>query len=293
MPGASSWKGFLKLSFVTCAVRLTPATTDTEHVHFHLINPDTGNRIKMKPHDADTDEVLARKELVKGYEYEKGNYTLMDDEEIDALKIESTQTIDIERFVRVADIDRRYFDTPYYLVPGNKMAIESYKVIQQSIAEEKLIGIAKLVMAGRERVVAIEPREHGLIVTTLRSPDELRDYEELFDEIDNKSLNKEMLKLGKQLIGRMTGSFDPKIFEDRYQEALRELVEAKTKGIERKQPKVERPSNVVNLFDALKKSVESRSGSAASRGKTSAKTSHRTHVVHRVKKTTRKVRKAS
>src|ERR1700744_4047197 len=147
------------------------------------------------------------------------------------------------------------------------MALETFKVIQQSIADDSLIGIAKLVMAGRERVVTLEPRERGFIVTTLRSPDELREYEQLFDEIDDKSLNKEMLKLGKQLIARMTGSFDPKIFEDRYQEALRELVDAKTKGVERKRPKIEQPSNVVNLFDALKKSVESRGGSTASHGK--------------------------
>jgi DNA end-binding protein Ku len=292
MPGTSSWKGFLKLSFVTCAVRLSPATTDAEHIHFHLINPDTGNRIRMKPHDADTDDVLDRRELVKGYEYEKGQYVLLDDEEITALRIESTQTIDITRFVSVSDIDRRYFDTPYYLVPNNKMAMESYQVIQQSITEENLIGIAKLVMAGRERVVAIEPRDRGLIVTTLRSPEELRDYETLFEEIERKSLDKEMLKLGKQLIGRMTGSFDPKIFEDRYQEALRDLVEAKQKGVERKQPKLEKPSNVVNLFDALKKSVES-SGSSGGSPKTSRGKPRRAPAAHHAKKTARKVRRAS
>ncbi|MGE5537079.1 MAG: Ku protein [Gemmatimonas sp.] len=267
MAAAGTWKGFLKLSFVTCAVRLTPATTAAEHVSFHLINPETGNRVKMKTHDAETDDVLERKDLKRGYEYEKGQYVLLDEDEIKALRIESTRTIDIERFTPLADIDRRYFDTPYYLVPDTKMAVESYRVIQEAIAEEKLVGIAKLVMSNRERVVAIEPRDRGMIVTTLRSPDEMRDFQPLFEEIDDKALDREMVKLAKQLIEKMTGSFDPKMFEDRYQAALHELVQSKIKGVAPHLPEPKQTGQVINLFEALKKSVESAGGESRGREK--------------------------
>lgn len=290
MATAGTWKGFLKLSFVTCAVRLTPAVTGAERVSFHLINPETGNRVRMKTHDAETDEVIDRKDLVKGYEYEKGQYALIDDEEIKALRIESTRTIDIERFVSLADIDRRYFDTPYYLVPDNKMAMESYRVIQEAAAQEKLVGIAKLVMANRERVVAVEPRDNGMIVTTLRSPDEVREYQPLFEEIDDKPLDKEMVKMAKQLIERMTGPFDPAMFEDRYQAALHELVEAKIKGIAPHLPKPEKTGQVINLFEALKRSMETTKGGASKAGARETRSAkHKPHdTAHR-----RKVRRAS
>lgn len=287
MAAAGTWKGFLKLSFVTCAVRLTPATTGAERVSFHLINPETGNRVRMKTHDAETDEVIERKDLVKGYEYEKGEYALLDDEEIKALRLESTRTIDIERFAHVSEIDRRYFDTPYYLVPDNKMSMESYRVIQEAVAQENLVGIARLVMANRERVVAIEPRERGMIVTTLRSPEELRDYGPLFEDIEAKALDKEMVKLAKQLIERMTGAFDPKMFEDRYQTALHELVQAKLKGVAPKLPKPAQTGQVINLFEALKRSVETNTGAAKGSGIRAAH-EKKHHTAHR-----RKVRRAS
>jgi DNA end-binding protein Ku len=287
MPAAGTWKGMLKLSFVTCAVRLIPATSDAEHVSFHLINPDTGNRIRMKTHDAETDDVIDRKDLVKGYEYEKDKYVLLDESEIDALRIESMHTLDIARFVNVSDIDRRYFDTPYYLVPNNKMAGESYRVIQQAMAQENLIGIAKLVVANRERVVAIEPRERGFVVTTLRSPDELRDFESLFQEIEKKSLDREMIKMAKQLIERMVGAFEPKMFEDTYQEALRDLVAAKQKGIKPARPKPTRTGNVINLFEALQKSVGQKGGTAS-------KSAHgKSHSSVSSRKRNRKVRRTA
>lgn len=250
-----NWKGFLKLGFVTCAVKLAPATTATDQIRFHLINPETGSRVKMTPHDAETGDPVERKSLVKGYEHEKGQYVLLDNDEIDKLKIESSHTIDISRFVPLADIDRRYFENPYYLVPDGKVAMEPFRVIQEAITQETLIGIATLVMANRERVVAIEPRDRGMIVTTLRSPDELRDYAPLFDEIDDKPLDKDMVKLAKQLISQMTGAFDPAMFRDRYQAALQELVSAKLKGVKPRLAKPTHSAEVVNLFEALKKSV--------------------------------------
>lgn len=261
-----SWKGFLKLGFVTCAVKLTPATTSTDQIRFHMINPETGSRVKMTPHDAETGEPVERKNLVKGYEHEKGQYITFENDEIDKLKIESSHTIDISRFVPVADIDRRYFENPYYLVPDGKVAMEPFRVIQEAITQETLIGIATLVMANRERVVAVEPRDRGMIVTTLRSPDELRDYAPLFSEIDEKPLDKDMVKLAKQLISQMTGEFDPAMFQDRYQTALQELIAAKMKGVKPKMPKPAHTAEVVNLFEALKKSVAEAGKPAPRRG---------------------------
>jgi DNA end-binding protein Ku len=252
---SGAWKGFLKLSFVTCAVKLMPATSSSEQVHFHLINPDTGNRVKMKPHDADTDDVLERSDLVKGYEYEKGSYALFEKNELDELKIESSRTIDIARFVEAAEIDRRYFEAPYYLAPDGKVAMEPFRVIQEAISDEKLVGIATLVMANRERPVAIEPMGRGMLLTTLRSADELRDPKTLFDDIDDKTLDKEMVSLAKKVITQMQGKFDPSMFEDRYQAALRDLVQAKLKGVKPKAHKPQHTAEVINLFEALKKSA--------------------------------------
>lgn len=283
MAYAGNWKGFLKLSFVTCAVRLAPATTGAEHISFHLLNPKTGNRVRMKPHDAETDEVLERKDLAKGYEYEKGKYVRVEDDELDKLKIESSRTIDIIRFADLSEIDRRFFDTPYYLVPDGRVAVESFRVIQEAIAEQKLIGIARLVLTSRERVVAIEPRDRGMIATTLRSPDEVRDFKPLFDEIDGKALDREMINLAKKLIEQMTGPFDPSLFEDRYQEALRTLVEAKLKGVRPKLPAPERTAQVINLYDALKKSVDTTKARPAARAgeRSGHRPSHPRHTTER------------
>ncbi len=283
MAYSGAWKGFLKLSFVTCAVKLMPATTSTDQVHFHLINPDTGNRVKMKPHDADTDDVLERADLVKGYEYEKGSYTLFEKDELDELKIESSRTIDIVRFVEAAEIDRRYFEAPYYLAPDGKVAIEPFRVIQEAISDEKLVGIATLVMANRERPVAIEPMDRGMLLTTLRSAEELRDPKALFDDIEGKALDKEMVSLAKKVITQMQGKFDPSMFEDRYQAALRELVQAKLKGVKPKAHKPQHSAEVINLFEALKKSAGKAGGRAAPRAAQHA---------HTATKRRRKTRKA-
>jgi DNA end-binding protein Ku len=249
------WTGFLKLSFVTCAVRMIPAVSASDKISFHMINPDTGNRIRMKPHDAETDEVVDRADLVKGYEFDKDEYVLFEDDEISKLKIEASHTIEITRFVKADEIDRRYFDSPYYLVPDGKVAVEAYKVIQEAIAAEDLVGLATLVMANRERPVAIEPRGRGLVVTRLRAAEDLRDDEPLFENIPDQPADKQMVDMAKTLIDKMSGKFDPKLFEDRYQAALQQLVEAKLKGVKPKLPKAPRTAEVINLFDALKKSV--------------------------------------
>lgn len=265
MAEPGGWTGFLKLSFVTCAVRMVPAVTSSDHIRFHMINPDTGNRIRMKPHDAETDEVVERADLVKGYEYDKDECVLFEDDELAKLKIEASHTIEIVRFVKAKDIDRRYFDEPYYLIPDGKVAVEAYKVIQEAIAAENLVGLATLVMANRERPVAIEPRDRGLLVTRLRAPEDLRDDDPLFEDIPDKPADKQMVDMAKTLIDKMSGKFEPKLFEDRYQAALQTLVEAKLKGVKPKLPNAPRSAEIINLFDALKKSVAGTGAAAPSR----------------------------
>lgn len=251
----ASWNGYLKLSLVTCAVRLFPATTETKKVRFHLINPETGSRINMRAHDAETGEELERSSLVKGYEYDRKRYVTLTNEELEQIKLESTKTIEIERFVDIGKIDINYLDAPYYVVPDGKVAAEAYRVIRDAMADEKVVGIGRVVLTSREHPVLIQPRDKGLELITLRTKQELRDPAQYFDEIPDDPVDKRMVEMAKSIIEKMKGDFDPEFFTDRYQDALQELVQAKVKGLPmREQPEPE-PTNVVNLFDALKRSL--------------------------------------
>jgi DNA end-binding protein Ku len=251
----ASWNGYLKLSLVTCAVRLFPATTETKKVRFHLINPETGSRVNMRAHDAETGEELERSSLVKGYEYDRKRYVTLTNEELEQIKLESTKTVEIERFVDIGKIDINYLDAPYYVVPDGKVAAEAYKVIRDAMADEKVVGIGRVVLTSREHPVLIQPRDKGLELITLRTKQELRDPAQYFDEIPEDSVDKRMVEMAKSIIEKMKGDFDPEFFTDRYQDALQELVQAKVKGLPmREQPEPE-PTNVVNLFDALKRSL--------------------------------------
>jgi DNA end-binding protein Ku len=251
----ASWTGYLKLSLVTCAVRLQPATTETKKIRFHLINPETGSRINMRAHDAETGEEVERSALVKGYEYDRKRYVTLTNEELDQIKLESTKTIAIERFVAAGKIDTNYLDSPYYIVPDGKVAAEAYKVIRDAMADEKVVGIGRVVLTSREHPVMIQPRDKGLEMFTLRSKDELRDPADYFDEIPDDSVDKRMVEMAKSIIEKMKDKFDPAEFNDRYQEALHELVQAKVKGLPAPEQPEPEPTNVVNLFDALKRSL--------------------------------------
>jgi DNA end-binding protein Ku len=251
----ASWNGYLRLSLVTCAVRLYPATTETKKIRFHLINPETGSRINMRAHDAETGEEIDRSRLVKGYEYDRKRYVTLTNEELEQIKLESTKTIEIERFVATGRIDINYLNAPYFVVPDGKVAAEAYKVIRDAMAEEKVVGIGRVVLTSREHPVMVQPRDQGLELVTLRSKDELRDPADYFDEIPDAPVDKRMVEMAKSIIGKMKDDFDPELFKDRYQDALHELVQAKVKGLPvREQPEPE-PTNVVNLFDALKRSL--------------------------------------
>ncbi|MBI1211288.1 MAG: Ku protein [Alphaproteobacteria bacterium] len=271
MAARPSWQGHLKLSLVTCPVSLYNAVSPRGEVHFNLLNPKTGNRIRMVTIDAGTEEPLDRKELVKGFEIAKGEYVQVTQEEIDSVRLESTRTIEIESFVPAEEIDRLYWDNPYYLVPDGKMAAEPFTVIREAMERAGQVALGRLVMSQRERLVALEPRDNGIVATTLRSYQEVRDMAQFFDDIPNVKPDRDMIAIAEKIIAQKEEDFDPTQFDDRYEDALKALIEEKRKGHKVVRPKEAEPSNVINLMDALKKSLSSDSGKkSAGRGKQGA-----------------------
>lgn len=250
-----TWSGHLRLSLVTCPVALYTATQRTGDVSFHLLHKDTHNRIKMITTDPEIGPV-PRSDLVKGYEYEKGQYVIVTPEEIEAVRLESTKTIDIERFVDADDIDRLYWNDPYYLMPDGKLAIEAFTVIREAMKRTDKVALGRVVMHQRERLLALEPRDCGLLAYTLRSHDEVREPATFFDDIPDVEADKQMVAIAEKIIEQQSGPFDPSEFNDRYEEALRDLIEQKKKGKGRVVA-VEEPqdTNVVDLMDALRKSL--------------------------------------
>jgi DNA end-binding protein Ku len=256
MAERASWSGYLKLSLVSCAVSLFPATTQAERTRFHVVNRKTGNRVKRVFIDAETEKVVDSDEQVKGFEVAKGEYLLIENDEIDDLKIESSHTIDIDQFVPREEVNSRFLDTPYYMAPDDKVATEAFAVIREAMENEGKAGVARVVLARRERMVLLEPLGKGILATTLRYPYEMRDEDAVFDHIAAAKVNKEMLDLASHIIAKKAGPFKPDDFEDRYEKALVALVKSKQNGKPPKTPAaVPKPSNVINLMDALKKSI--------------------------------------
>ena len=260
MAARPSWEGHLRLSLVTCPVALWAATTEAETIRFNLINPKTNNRIRMQTVDAGTGEQVSRGELVKGFQVAKGEYVLFDKEELDAVKLESTRIIDIEKFVPRASIDRLYWDTPYHLVPAGKTGIEAYAVIRAAMAKQNMVAIGRLVMSTRERVCAIEIEEGALVLTTLRTAEEVR----AIGEVGLPELPKpdpKMLQIAEQIVAQQSGAFEPSEFTDRYEDALHALIEDKRKGRPVKPAKAANDdTKVIDLMAALRKSLESGDG---------------------------------
>jgi DNA end-binding protein Ku len=256
-----SWQGHLKLSLVTCPVALYTATNSGGDVHFNLINPKTNNRIKMITTDPDTGPI-ERSELVKGYEVSKGEYILLTDEEIKSVKLESTKTIDIERFVPGDEIDRIYWDNPYYLAPDGKLAQEAFGVIRTALEKSGQIALGRIVMATRERILALEPRGKGILAYTIRSDAEVRQPDEIFSGISDAAADPAMISIAQKIIEQQEGPFDPSQFVDRYEEALKALIEDKKKG--HKPAKVAEPddTNVVDLMAALRASLNAKDKTA-------------------------------
>lgn len=256
MAARPTWEGHLRLSLVTCPVALWPATTEAETIRFNMINPKTNNRIKMLTVDAGTGEEVSRGELVKGYQIAKGEYVLFDKEELDAVKIESTRIVDIEKFVPRASIDRLYWDAPYHLVPAGKTGIEAFAVIREAMRKQGMVALGRLVMSTRERICAIEIEEDALLLTTLRSEQEVRTIREI-GHPDLPKADPKMLEIAEKIVAQQSGEFDPSEFADRYEDALRALIDEKRQGKPVK-PKVtkEENTNVIDLMAALKRSLQ-------------------------------------
>ncbi len=250
------WQGHLRLSLVACPVTLHNATTTAQDVRFNLINPATHNRIRQLTVDAETGDEVERKALLRGYEVDKDRYILFTDEEIQSVRLESTHTLDIERFVSSQDIDRIWWNDPYYLVPEGAAGLDAFTVIREAMAHAKKVALARLVMGARERVVAIEPRGKGMLVYTLRSHDEVRGDADYFDDIPTRRTDARMIHIAEQIIAQLAGPFDPGEFTDRYEDALRDLIRTKQDGAE---PVAAAPAprdNVIDLMEALRRSLE-------------------------------------
>jgi len=255
------WQGSLRLSLVSCPVALYGATSRTADISFHLLNPETNNRIRMIPTDPDTGPV-ERSDLVKGYEISKNHYVVLSNDELSAVKLETTKTIDIERFVDEKDIDRLYWNDPYYLLPNDKSGVEAYTVIREALAETGRIALGRVVMHTRERLVALEPRDKGLIVYTLRMGDEVVQPKDAFADIPAAKPSKQMIEIARKIIEQQEGAFEPKKFEDRYENALRDLIRRKEKGEKLVTAEPVEEDNVIDLMEALKKSLKTK-GKAA------------------------------
>ena len=268
MAARPTWQGHLKLSLVTCPVALYTATSSSSHVSFHLINPETNNRIRMVATDPDTGPV-ERSELVKGFEVSKDEYVLFDDADFDKVKLESTRTIDIGQFVDEDDIDRLYWDDPFYVVPEKGVGAEAFAVIRDAMKAAGKIAIGCLVLRGRERQIALEVRGKGLVAYSLRPHDEVREAADYFDDIPTVKADKDMVDIATRIIGQKEAGFDPTQFKDRYDEALKEMIKAKQKGgkglVEAPEPD---DTNVVDLMAALRASLK---GSAGGEKKAPAK----------------------
>ncbi|MGB3720989.1 MAG: Ku protein [Proteobacteria bacterium] len=251
-----TWKGHLKLSLVTCPVALYPATTSRERISFHIMNRKTGARTKYLVVDSQTDEPVEAEDRVRGYQIGKNNYVFIEDEEIESVKIDSTHTIDIDSFVARKEVDEIYLDSPYYLAPDGKVGEDAFLVIREAMRETEMVGIARVVISRRERMVLIEPRGKGFLATTLRSANEVRKEAPYFEDISDRELPEEMLSIAKDIIARKAAKFDPSKFVDRYEQALRELVEAKRTGQPVHVEEAPQPRTAPNLLEALRRSLE-------------------------------------
>ncbi|WP_398472742.1 Ku protein [Tardiphaga sp.] len=256
-PPRAYWKGSLKLSLVTCPVVLYPASTTVEKTKFHMINRDTGNRLKQQMIDAETGDVVEKDQKARGYEISKGEYIEIEKEELEAVQIESNHTIDIDNFVPRDEIDRRYLNNPYYIAPDGKAGADAFAVIRDAMKDQDRVALARIVLTNREHVIAIEPLGKGLLGTTLRYPYELRDEADYFDDIKSPKISKDMIELATHILDSKAAHFDPEKFKDDYESALKALVKRKAAGKPMKTaPKEEKPDNVVSLMDALKASLK-------------------------------------
>jgi DNA end-binding protein Ku len=259
MAPRANWKGYLKLSLVSCSVALFPATTTSGRVRFNIINRETGNRVHNQVVDAETGEPVEDEDRVKGYK-QGSKYILLEDDELDRVALESTHTIEIEEFVPRDEVDEIYLDESYYLVPEDKVGYEAFAVIREAMEKTDLVGIARVVLYRRERLLMVQPRGKGIMATSLRYKDEVRSEKEYFNDLPDIKVPKDMLELAEHILESKRGHFDPSKFDDRYEKALKGLIKAKGAGKELPEAPEPPPSNVINLMDALRRSVKAETG---------------------------------
>jgi DNA end-binding protein Ku len=251
------WRGHLRLALVSCPVAMYNARTERSSIHFHLINPDTGNRIKMATKDSETGQELQRRDLVKGFEFSKGRYAIMSDADFDSVKVESSDVMAVEKFIEADSIDPIYYDESYYLAPDAKAGEDVYAVLREAVAKTGKIALTRVVISQRERTVALRNSGPGLIAHTLLEERDLNSAVQYFDEAAKLPVEPEMVDLATQLIKRQTGKYDPAYLEDRYENRLRAMIDAKIAGmpLEPEERPYER-GNVIDLVSALRKSLE-------------------------------------
>ena len=263
----SVWEGHLRLSLVTCPVALYKATDPKGGVDFHLINPKTKSRIVQVVKDPTTGQELDRQTLVRGFEVAKNQYVLIDPEELKALRIESTHVLDLERFVDAATIDRIYWDEPYYLAPSEKTGVEAFAVILEAMRERRRVGIGRLVLNTRERICALEPRDNRILLTTLRTHEDIVAASDVGGIAKLPTPDRRMLDIAERIIEQHEGTFDPSTFKDRYEDAVRDLIARKKRGqkVTTAPPVEQAEGNVVDLMDALRRSLAGQDGGSKER----------------------------
>jgi DNA end-binding protein Ku len=249
------WKGYLKLSLVSCPIALFPATSEREKISFHQLNKETGNRIRYRKVDAETGDEVPQDNIIKGYEVSNGEYLELDPEELEAVAIHSKHTLEIEEFVPKKEIDELYLHDPYFIVPDGEVGQQAFAVIRDAIRKEGMVALGKVVFTTREHIIALEARDKGMVGVTLRYPYEVREQKDYFDAIEDEKVPKDMLDLAVHIVESKKGKFEPEKFEDEYENALKELLRKKQKGERIERPKEPSRTNVVNLMDALRRSV--------------------------------------
>ena len=254
-----AWKGYLKLSLVSCSVAMYTATSTSSRVRLNIINRETGNRIRNQAIDSETGDVVENENKVKGYE-DNGTYVLLEEDELDEVALESTHTIDVESFVPREEVDEIYLDESFYVVPNDEVAYEAFGVIREAMKKKGMVGLGRVVTHRRERLLMLQSRGKGIVATALRYKNEVRDEQDYFDEIPEVKVSRDMLELAEHILEQKKGHFDPDKFEDRYEGALNALIKAKRAGKEAPTLTVPKPSNVINLMDALRRSVKGEKG---------------------------------
>jgi DNA end-binding protein Ku len=293
MAARPTWKGYLKLSLVSCAVAMYTATSTSSRIRLHIINRETGHRIRNQAIDSETGDVVENDAKVKGYEVDDGDYVLLEEDELDEVALESTHTLEVEQFVPREDVDEIYLDESFYIVPNDEAAYEAFAVIREAMKKKGMVGLGRVVTHRRERLLMLEARGKGIVATALRYKNEVRNEDEYFDEIPNVKIPADMIQLAEHILESKRGHFDPSEFEDRYEDALRDLIKAKKAGKAPPSSPSPKPSNVINLMDALRRSVKGDKGDAAANAKSGRRTSAKKSAAKKKTAKHKRLKKAS